>query len=136
MVGGWFAIDRGAQSDLVPRRIPRWLIICLTASLILYAIMMAVFTIPATSWPNLESRGLWLQEPIAKHLDNSPGVTVEDLLAGAEYNPNAIWVPWTVGLVRGILLSLWLSLATGLAAIVDCYWWQFQENRHDSSLPT
>jgi hypothetical protein len=136
MCVAWFANDIGVQQDLVPRRAPRWLIVWVGASLVLFLTMMALFTIPAPSWPNLESRGLWLQEPIAKVIEDSHGaITLEDEFEGATYNPLAIWVPWTVGLVRGVMLLLWLALVAGLAALADCFWWSIQEDRYDATLP-
>lgn len=135
MLLAWFASDVGVQRDLLSRRAPRWLVAVTGASLVLFLIMMAVFTVPAPEWPNLESRGLWLQAPIARNLEHSPGKTVEDEFAGAGYDPLAIWVPWTVALVRAIMLLLWLGFAAGLAALVDRLWWSLQETRYDSTLP-
>ena len=97
--------------------------------------MLAFFTIPAPTWPNLEARGLWLQEPIARGLEHSPGTSVEDMFAGAGYNPMAIWVPWTVALVRSIMLLSWLATTAGLAALADRLWWLIQESRYDPTLP-
>jgi hypothetical protein len=135
MVLAWFASDAGVESDRLDRRAPRWLVAVTGATLGLFLVMLAVFTIPAPEWPYLESRGLWLQEPIARHLERSPGIGVEELFEGAGYNPLAIWVPWTVALVRAIMLLLWLAFAAGLAALLDRLWWSVQETRYDPTLP-
>lgn len=135
MVLSWFASDVGIRSEKLARRAPRWLVAGAGASLGLFLFMLAVFTIPAPDWPNLESRGLMLQEPIARNLELSPGKTVEDEFEGAGYNPLAIWVPWTVALVRAIMLLSWLLLTAGLAAILDRLWWSIQETRYDPTLP-
>ncbi len=135
MAVAWFANDAAVQSDIMSRRAPRWLVIVTGTALVLFVVLMAALTIPAPAWPNLEARGLWLQEPIANHLQNNPGVTVEDLFAGESYNPLAIWEPWTVAAVRCVLLVLWLALAAGVAALADCFWWSIQEERYDPTSP-
>jgi hypothetical protein len=135
MVLAWFSSDAGVEREILPRRAPRWLIVVAGACLVLFLLMFAFFTIPAPDWPNIEARGLWLQEPIARDLDHSPGKTVEDEFEGAGYNPTAIWAPWTVALVRSMMLLLWLALTAALAALADRLWWSLQESRHDPTLP-
>ena len=73
-------------------------------ALVLFAGLFISLTAPAPAWPNLEARGLELQPAVAKHLLENPGTTADDMLAGAGYDPTAIWVPWTVAVVRCTLL--------------------------------
>ncbi|HEV2972355.1 MAG TPA: DUF4145 domain-containing protein [Pirellulales bacterium] len=135
MVMAWFASDVGVERDVLPRRAPRRLLIVTASCLTSFLIMLAFFTIPAPDWPNLETRGLWLQAAIARNLDQTPGRTVEDEFQGVGYNPMAIWVPWTVALVRSIMLLSWLATMAGLAALADRLWWLIQESRYDPTLP-
>jgi hypothetical protein len=43
-------------------------------------------------------------------------MSLADMLAGAEYDPMRVWVPWTVSIVRIALLSSWVALFGLLAA--------------------
>jgi hypothetical protein len=135
MAVAWFANDAAVQSDIMSRRAPRWLVIGTGVALVLFAGLFVSLTAPAPSWPNLEARGLELQPAVAKHLLENPGTTAGDMFAGAGYDPTAIWVPWTVAVVRCALLLLWLALAAGVAALADCFWWSIQEERYDATLP-
>jgi hypothetical protein len=135
MTVAWFANDAAVQADIMGRRAPRWLAIGTGTALVLFAVLFTALTVPAPAWPNLEARGLELQPPVARHLAGNPGTTVDDMFAGAGYDPLAIWVPWTVIVVRCALLLLWLALAAGVAALADCFWWSIQEERYDSTLP-
>jgi hypothetical protein len=135
MILAWFASDVGVDREILSRRAPRWLVIVTGANLVFFLVMLAAFTIPAPEWPDLESRGLCLQAPVARNLERTPGKTVEDEFAGAGYDPLAVWVPWTVTLVRCIMLVLWLGLVAGLAALADRLWWSYQEEHYDPTLP-
>jgi hypothetical protein len=135
MVLAWFASDVGIDRNVLSRRTPRWLVILTGVNLVLFFVLLAAFTIPAPEWPDLEARGLWVQVPVARNLERMPGKTIEDEFAGAGYNPLAIWVPWTVALVRSIMLVSWLALVAGLAALVDRLWWSYQESHYDPTLP-
>ncbi len=131
----WFANDAAMRGDVFNRRTPRWLMAATGAALIVFLLLMSLFTIPAPAWPNLESRGLWLQDPIAKNMQLHPGKTVQDEFEGEGYDPLAIWEPWTVTAVRSALLLSWLSMAAGVAALADCFWWSIQEVHYDPTTP-
>ncbi len=134
MIIAWFASDFGVVRDVLPRRAPRALVIAAAAGLLVFFLMLAFFTIPAPTWPNLESRGLALQPAIERDLQQ-PGRTLEDEFEGTGYNPTAIWIPWTVALVRSIMLVSWLATTAALAALADRLWWLIQESHYDPSLP-
>jgi hypothetical protein len=135
MVVVWFASDKAIQQNALARRAPQWLIVTAGMLLIIFILLFPFLTIPAPEWPNLESRGLSLQREVKKLLQEDASLSLEELLEGAKFDPHKIWVPWTVDLVRVVLLLVWLALMASLAALVNSFWWSFQESNHDSSLP-
>jgi hypothetical protein len=135
MVVVWFASDDAIQRNVMSRRAPRGLIATAGGLLIVFVVLFPFFTIPAPSWPHLESRGVWLRPEIAQLLQQNPQMTLEQALEGNQFDPHTIWVPWTVDLVRVVLLLVWLALMASIAALVNGFWWSAQESRHDSSLP-
>jgi hypothetical protein len=131
----WFASDDAIQRNVLARRAPRWLIVTAGATLLVFIVLFGFFTIPAPEWPNLESRGLWLRDEIAPLVAKLGEDKLKLLLAGNEFDPHTIWVPWTVDLVRVVLLLVWLALMASLAGLANGFWWSFQESHHDTSLP-
>ena len=78
--------------------------------LLIYILLKAVFVYNAPTEWNQEAAGFILQTKIQSLLDQVPEMSLLDAVRGAEFDPNEIWVPWTVAVVRGGLLVTWLLL--------------------------
>ena len=92
-------------------------------SLMVYLLLHAFFVYDAPDSRNQEAAGFLLQPKIKEYLPNltAKSLTFMDLVAGEGYDPNEIWVPWTVALVRYGLIISWLCLFGGLSLVASSF---------------
>lgn len=70
--------------------------------------LMLVYNAPSSA--HQEAKGLLLLPSVEKVLTDNPEISGQQLVKEAEYNPFAIWKEWTVYIVRGLLLVIWLLM--------------------------
>src|SRR5437764_4808903 len=86
----------------------RWSFAIFGVAFVLYIALFTSFTYPAPSYEHREAKGLIKQPAVAEIL--TPTYTIDDAVAGSGYDPFLVWEPWTVYLMRIVLLSSWLIL--------------------------
>lgn len=84
---------------------------------IIYIFMRAMFVYDAPTSFDQEASGFVLQERIKALLRDKPGLNIKGLLADGGYDPNEIWEPWSVAVVRFVLLSTWLALFAAFSVV-------------------
>ena len=88
----------------------------LAACLVLtYLALTSAFVYDAPDAMNQEAGGFLVKRDVSKVMAKNPSMTLGDLLQGAEYVPDKVWVPWTVAVVRLALVTSWIGIF-GLAA--------------------
>jgi hypothetical protein len=96
----------------------KWLAITFTASLVVFVFFKSFFCYNAPDWRYQVSGGLILRPEIVKFLSNEPGLAVQRLLEEARYDAYQVWLPWTVDLVRVVILLVWLVLFASVTGVV------------------
>ena len=67
--------------------------------------------------PPKQTGGFLLSKIAHDYLAISPGEDVEDVLSGEQYDPEKVWVHWTIVVARGLFLTSWLGLIASLSAL-------------------
>jgi hypothetical protein len=104
-------------------RKPR-LIYPLTVTLAYFLIFFCLtFSIPTSKDGYREARGFICNSAYRdRHADECPFVLEERLIADASYEPERIWLSWSILSVRALLTALWLlmvwSIVSAIAASV------------------
>jgi len=86
-----------------------------------YILLHAFFVDDAPDSRHQEAAGFIVRPEIQKVLDQEPETTIRDLWKGAEYDPTAVWVPWTVYSVRSVLIFSWFGLFGGLSFVASAF---------------
>lgn len=86
-----------------------------------------IYTIRPNQKDSFEvTTGLFIKREIRAVLSDDPTETIEHLLWGNHYDPTAIWEPWSVFLIRFIILLSWIVL-NSLVALSSALFLLYQE---------
>jgi hypothetical protein len=87
-------------------------------AIVFYAFCYAFFVFPAPDWKYRDARGLILKDGAKAALAADPSLSIDKLLEGAGFQPERIYVDWTVYLNRFALLATWLLFLGALSNTV------------------
>jgi hypothetical protein len=109
----------------------------LAACLVLaYLALTSAFVYDAPDARHQEAGGFLVGLPVSKVMAEHPSMTPGDLLQGAEYVPERVWVPWTVAVVRLALVTSWVGIfglaAAAGACVLRAEWATGQGDGNDS----
>lgn len=97
-------------------------------SLLAYLLTFSFFVRDMPDSDNKDVRGIYYT-PQARAVINEQ-YTEEKALRGAGYEPTVIWVPWTVYLMRVVVIIFWLVFFCSLSSYIALFvLWQRNSNR-------
>ncbi|MBV9126343.1 MAG: hypothetical protein JO112_23590 [Planctomycetes bacterium] len=102
------------------RRLRRFKVIAVgfLSSLLIYMLLKVFLCYNAPDWRHQVAGGLILQEDIRGLLRVNPQLNMTDLLQASDFNPEHLWVSWTVRLVQWLILVNWVFVYVFLSAAV------------------
>jgi|GEM_PF-1984444 len=115
-----FQFWSGLSRPRLGRRL-RVAFVLIVLTLLLYITFFSFFVYDAPSGADREVKGLFYQGDVQVVI-NRGDIREADVIKAGEYDPLRIWVPWSVYVMRVIVLCIWLlfftCLASGIASFV------------------
>ena len=109
-------------SDRSKTRLKRLFRLCLivaAVSLLSYMLLFSLRTYPAPTDSQRQVKGIYYQERVK--LVISDKYTESMALEGAGWDPLKVWEPWTVELMRMLVLSVWLILFVAITLSIASF---------------
>ena len=103
-----------SQNELWIKRLS----VVFTTSLVVYVILMSSFCYKVTDSSVLVAGGFLPSEKTKQVMKENPEETYKHLLAQARFDPEEVWIPWTVRVVRDVILFVWLVLFASFSGVV------------------
>lgn len=104
--------------------------------LFVYIVLSASFVYNAPDAKHQVASGWELTQDVAELLAEARKqgipITLEELLRGNEFNPETIWKPWTVRLIRISLLTTWLLMFGFVSCLIATAVVYMQKQAHNA----
>jgi amino acid transporter len=91
------------------------------AAMVLYLSLHTAFVYDAPDPDHQVAGGFLLQPAVANLLFERPGMTKRDVLDGAEWDAEHVWIPWTVRSTNLAILLSWVSIFICIGAFVSLF---------------
>jgi hypothetical protein len=91
------------------------------------SLIVYLFVLVEGSYANDQQRGertaigFILTDTSAQLLTKEAGITPLQLLRGAEWDARAVWKPWSVTVIEGLLFLLWCAATIGVSISFSCF---------------
>lgn len=113
-------IASNTKNEHLRARLSQFMVLSIMTSVI-YIAMCAGFLYDAPDVRHQVAGGFYLRPEIIELMKNDRTLTIEICLESAEWNPERIWIPWTVRLINAVFLLAWLGFYGLLGCIISTF---------------